>query len=70
MLWEKMDKFGIVIQTADSSFRFPQQGDKFLMLVFMERGNNREAIRQLNRVCLHLQIIFLSNHPNSNRPKD
>jgi hypothetical protein len=38
MLWEKMDKFGVVVQTADSSFQLPQWGDKFLMLVFMEQA--------------------------------
>ncbi len=31
------------------------------MLVFMDRGHSQEALRQLNRVQLQLQIIFLSN---------
>jgi hypothetical protein len=61
MLWEKLDKFGIVVQMADSSFQFPWQGDKFLMLIFMDWCHSREALRQLNRVRLQLQIIFLSN---------
>jgi hypothetical protein len=61
MLWEKLDKFDAVIQTADSSFQFPRQGDKFLMLVFMEQGHSREALIRLNWVRLHLQIIFLSD---------
>jgi hypothetical protein len=61
MLWEKLDKFGIVIQTAESSFQFPQRGNKFLMLVFMKQGHSREALMRLNRIRLHLQIIFLSN---------
>ncbi len=56
-----MDKFDIVVQTANSSFQFPQRGDKFLMLVFMDRGHSREALIWLNQVRLHLQIIFLSN---------
>jgi hypothetical protein len=43
MLWEKLDKFDIVVQTANSSFQFPRQGDKFLVLVFMDRGHSREA---------------------------
>jgi hypothetical protein len=60
-LWEKLDKFDIVAQTADSSFQFPRGGDKFLMLVFIDRGHSRGALIWLNRVRLHLQIIFLSN---------
>jgi hypothetical protein len=31
------------------------------MLVFWERGHSRDALRRLNRVRLHLQIIFLSD---------
>jgi hypothetical protein len=61
MLWDKLDKFDIIVQTANSSFQFPWRGDKFLMLVFMDRGHSREALIQLNWVRLHLQIIFLSN---------
>jgi hypothetical protein len=61
MLWEKLDKFDIVVQTANSSFQFPRQGDKFLMLVFMDRGHSREALIWLNWVRLNLQIIFLSD---------
>ncbi len=57
----KLDKFGIVVQTANSSFQFPWQEDRFLMLVFMDWGHSQEALRQLNRVQLQLQIIFLSN---------
>jgi hypothetical protein len=38
MLWEKLEKFGIVVQMANSSFQFSWQGDRFLMLVFMDQG--------------------------------
>ncbi len=31
------------------------------MLVLMERGHSRETIQQLNRVRIHLQVIFLSD---------
>ena len=40
MLWEKVDRFGIVIHTADLLLQFPRRGDKFLMLVFWERGHS------------------------------
>ncbi len=61
ILWEKPDKLDIVIPTINSSFQFPRRGDKFLMLVFMDRGHSREALTWLNWVRLHLQIIFLSD---------
>jgi hypothetical protein len=59
MLWEKADKFGLTIETDIGSLAFPRCGDKFLMLVLMERGRSRETIRQLNRVRIHMQILFL-----------
>jgi hypothetical protein len=43
--WEKLDKFGIIVQTADTSFQFPRRGDKFLMLVFMEQGYSRDTLK-------------------------
>ena len=61
MLWEKLDMFNITIQMAQSPLKFPQRGDKFLMLVFIERGHSREALLQLNWVRVHLQLIFLSD---------
>jgi hypothetical protein len=37
MLWEKVDKFGVTIGTARGPLAFSRHGDKFLMLVLMER---------------------------------
>jgi hypothetical protein len=59
MLWEKVDKFGVSIKTAKGTLAFPQCGDKFLMLVLMERGYSREMVRRLNRVGIHMQMLFL-----------
>jgi hypothetical protein len=61
MFWEKLDKFNITVQTAESPLKFPRQGDKFLMLVCMECDHGREALIRLNRVRVHLQLIFLSD---------
>jgi hypothetical protein len=61
MLWEKVDKFGITIETAKESLAFPRGGDKFLMLVLMERGYSRETVRRLNRVRIYMQVLFLSD---------
>ncbi len=59
MLWEKVDKFGVTIKTARGPLAFPLHEDKFLMLVLMERGYSREIIRRLNRVRIHMQVLFL-----------
>ncbi len=59
MLWEKADKFGLTIKTAIGSLAFLRRGDKFLMLVLMERGHSRETIWWLNRVRIHMQVLFL-----------
>ncbi len=61
MLWEKADKFGVSIKTAKGTLAFPQRGDKFLMLVFIEREYSREMLRRLNRVRIHMQMLFLSD---------
>jgi hypothetical protein len=61
MLWEKLDKFNITVQTAESPQKFLGRGDKFLMLIFMERGHGMEALIRLNRVRVHLQLIFHSD---------
>jgi hypothetical protein len=59
MLWEKVDKFGVIVETAKETLAFSRHGDKFLMLVLMERGYSIETVRQLNRVRIHMQVIFL-----------
>ncbi len=61
MLQEKLDKFGIVVQTTESSFQFPKRGDRFLMIAFMEKGHNGKTLKRLNRVRQHQQIVFLSD---------
>ena len=61
MLWEKADRFGVTIETAKGPLSFPRDGDRFLMLVLMERGYSRETMRRLNRVRIHLQVLFLSD---------
>ncbi len=58
MLWEKAHKFGVVIKTARGPLTFPRRGDKFLILVLIERGHSKEVIRRLR---IHLQVIFLSD---------
>jgi hypothetical protein len=60
MLWEKVDKFGVIIKAARGPLAFPQHGDKFLMAVLIERGYSREIIQWLNRVRIHKQVLFLS----------
>jgi hypothetical protein len=61
MLWEKVDKFGVTIETAKGPLAFPRLGDKFLMLVLLERGYSREIAQRLNRVRILMQVLFLSD---------
>jgi hypothetical protein len=61
ILWEKVDKFGVTIETAKGPLAFPRHGDEFLMLVLLERGYSREIAQRLNRVRIHMQVIFLSD---------
>ena len=61
MLCEKADKFGLTIKTATGELAFPWRGDKFLMLVLMERGYSSETVRRLNMVRIHMQVLFLSD---------
>ncbi len=61
MLWEKADRFGVTIETAKEPLSFPRDGDRFVMLVLMERGYSRETMRRLNRFRIHLQALFLSD---------
>ena len=49
------------IETAKGQLQFPRHVDKFLMLVFAERGHSREVLCRLNRVQIHQQAIFLSD---------
>jgi hypothetical protein len=53
------DTFRVTIKTARGPLAFPRRGDKFLMLVLMERGYSREIVRRLNRVRIHMQVLFL-----------
>jgi hypothetical protein len=61
MLWEKVDRFKVTVETAKGPLAFPRDGDRFLMLIVMERGYSRETVRLLNRVRIHMQVLFLSD---------
>ncbi len=61
MLWEKVDKFGVTIKTAKGPLAFPRCRDKSLMLVLLERGYSRKIAQRLNRVRIHMQVLFLSD---------
>jgi hypothetical protein len=59
MLWEKVDRFGVTVETVKGPLAFPRDGDRFLRLVLMERGYSRETVHWLNRVGIHMQVLFL-----------
>jgi hypothetical protein len=61
MLWEKVDRFGVTVETAKGPLAFHRDRDRFLMLILIERGYSRETVRWLNRVRIHMQVLFLSD---------
>jgi hypothetical protein len=61
MLWEKTSMFKLHTVVADVPFQFPQEGDQFLMRVFITAGYRGVTLRRLNRVQISLQVLFLSD---------
>jgi hypothetical protein len=61
MLWEKVSMFGIRMVIANAGMVYPQEGDRFIMQAFFEKGYSRETLLRLNRVRIYWQALFLSN---------
>ena len=61
-IWKKADHYGynvVVLNNIDNPF--PRVGDKWLMRVFEDLQFSSQELRQLNRVRLHQQVLFLSD---------
>jgi hypothetical protein len=61
MLWEKISMFEIHAVVRDIPLQFPQEGDQFLMQVFIKVGYSGATLQQLNQVRIVLQVLFVSN---------
>ena len=60
-LWEKCDRFDVIIEFSDTLLEIPHFGDKLLMREFLHCGFSTNELRRINRVCIHIQVLFLSD---------
>ena len=60
-LWEKASTYGLKIIINKISLKFARRGDKWLMACFKDTGFSKPELLDLNRVCLHQQVLFLSD---------
>ena len=62
-LWEKCQKFGVVVtfHHHEQELQMPRDGDKWLMLEFERLGCNVDTLERLNRVRIFMQALFLSD---------
>jgi hypothetical protein len=61
MPWEKLSMFGLHTVVADVWHTFPRKGDQFIMQVLIKAGYKGDSLRRLNRVCIYLQVLFMSD---------
>ncbi len=60
MLWEKLSMFDIKVVITDVAHKYPQQGNQFIMQALLRAGYTGETLRQLDRVQISLQPLFMS----------
>ena len=58
-LWEKASTYGFNIIINNISLNFSRRGEKWLMACFEDAGFSKPEILDLNRICLHQQVLFL-----------
>jgi hypothetical protein len=61
MQWEKLSMFDIKVVIADIAHKYPQQGDQLIMQALLRAGYTGETLRQLNRMRISLQLLFMSD---------
>ena len=60
-LGEKCDQFDVMIEFNDSPLELPCCGDKLMMREFLRCGFSADELRRLNRVCIHMKLLFQSD---------
>ena len=60
-LWEKVDMLGITVEVFNIPLLQPRKSDKWMMMELKHKGHSTEDLRQLNRVWVHQQVLFLSD---------
>ncbi len=61
MLWEKLSMFDIKVVIADIAHKYPRQGNQFIMQALLRAGYTGETLRQLSRLQISLQLLFMSD---------
>ena len=49
-----------MVEFKDTPLELPRCGDKWLMREFLRCGFSADELRRINRVCIHMQELFLS----------
>ena len=50
-----------MVEFNDTPLELPRCGDKWLMREFLRCGFSADELRRLNRVHIHMQVMFLSD---------
>jgi hypothetical protein len=61
MLWEKLSKFDMKLIVVDFNQSYPCKNNQFITQVLIRSGYSNDTLRQLNRVHVSLQVLFISN---------
>jgi hypothetical protein len=70
MLWEKLSMFDIKVVIADIAHKYPRQGNHFIMQALLRAGYTGETLRQLNRLQISLQLLFMSDILTASRNRN
>ena len=60
-LWERMSAYNFHIYMKHEEIPFPRERDRLLVEIFLGEEYVGEELRQLNRVRIFLQMLFLSD---------
>jgi hypothetical protein len=60
-IWEKMQALHLRIEIGNIDLEPPREGDAWFMEELFWMQYDKDELTRLNRVCLHQQILFLSD---------
>ena len=60
-LWDKCDWFDVIVEFNDTPLEFPPCGYKWMMREFLRSEFSVDELSWINRVCIHMQVLFLSD---------
>ena len=66
-LWEKCNKYGVMVEFNDVKIALPQLGDQWLMRLFIRLGYTDQELERLNRVRISFPSTIFIGHPWSVR---